>query len=401
MTLTRRIALKQAAAFGVAALAAPSLSRARAADRWIIRGSLPLTGPFAEIGLDGLKSTQDWVEMKNAAGGIAGRRIDISFEDSGYNPKTALSNFKRTMAAEVRPHFYFGDSTGFMTLVRPELARTPVLSGGASFANELADPKANPCQFISGPSYDAMAEIAMRYIAGNGGRRVAVVYSDTAFGRDPLAHARAAAADLGLEIVIELATKLQGVDAAGYAAKLDRAGVDHVFIHGYVAGVWPEILAEARALGVDAQFVGTFWSMDLKTIRAKQDRYGGAMDGYAGVMPYRYLYEAADHPAYREIVAFREAKYGRAVSDHITAWSLQELATFAILEKIFLDVVAADLEPTPQNLAQAIGRIRNWDSGGYFGLPATMATHSINQARICQYDAATRLFVQVTPTIRV
>ncbi|QIE57721.1 ABC transporter substrate-binding protein [Pikeienuella piscinae] len=168
-TLTRRAALKGAAAMA-GALAAPALSHAASRDDWIIRGSIPLTGPFAATGVDGLKTTQDWVEMRNASGGIAGRRIDLSYEDSGYYPKTSLENFRRVMRADTPPHFYFGDSTGFMRLVRPELARTPVLNGGASFAGEFARPRESPWQFIAGPAYGAMAEIAMRYIASSGGR---------------------------------------------------------------------------------------------------------------------------------------------------------------------------------------------------------------------------------------
>lgn len=95
-----------------------------------------------------------------------------------------------------------------MRLARPELEKTPVLTGGASFAGDLAQPRANPWQFVTGPTCDAMAEIAMRHIASSGGARVAILHSDTEYGREPLARARKIAADLGITIVLEEPTKL-------------------------------------------------------------------------------------------------------------------------------------------------------------------------------------------------
>lgn len=403
MTLNRRTLLQGAAASGAVALAAPHIAAAagHAQSHWIIRGSIPLTGPFAQAGLDGMQNTQDWVEMKNAAGGVAGRLIDLSYEDSGYNPAISLSNFKRAMSAEVKPHFYSGDSTGFMKLVQPELAKTPVLSGGTSFANEIADPASSPYQFVSGPTYNAMAEIDLRYIARMGGKRIALVHSDTENGRDPIAHARKVAAELGLEIVLEEVTKLQGADIQAHVASIGRAEPDHVFIHGYVSGVWPQIIATARTLGVDATFVGTFWGMETTTARRAQAKLGDALDGYAGVMPYRYFYEAADSPAYQEFAAFKRAKYGDDFPNYVSSWSLQGLATLALLEKVFTDVTEADRESTPENLVAALGAIKGWDSGGYFGLPVDVDGHAINQARIYRYSADSQAFAPVTETIKV
>lgn len=400
MTLTRR-RLLETAALGAAALAAPALARAATHDRWILRGSTPLTGPFAQAGVDGLARIQDWVEMRNATGGIAGKPIDLAFEDSGYVPTTALANFKKAMAADVKPHYYSGDSTAFMKLVQPELAREPVFCGGVSFASELANPAAAPWQFITGPTYNAMAEIDLRYIKETGGQRVAFVYSDSEYGRDPIAHARKVAADLGLEVVHEEVTKLQGAEVQTHVAQLRRAQPDHVFIHGYVTGVWPQIVATARAFGMDAKFVGTFWGMELVIARSVQEQTGDALEGYAGAMPYRYFYEAGESPAYQEFAAFSKQKYGDKFPGYVTTWSIQGLATLALLEKVFTDLTEADLEPTPQNLMATLQKVKGWNSGGYFGLPADVENNSINQARVYRYVTEEKLFRPVTNTVKV
>ena len=152
---------------------------------------------------------------------------------------------------------------------------------------------------------------------------------------------------------------------------------------------------------MDANFVGTFWGMELVIARKVQEKVGDALDGYAGAMPYRYFYEAAASSAYQEIAAFKKAKYGDDFPGYITTWSLQGLATLALLEKVFTDVTEADKEPSPQNLVAALEAVKGWDSGGYFGLPVDVDNHAINQARVYQYSAEKSLFLPVSDTIQV
>lgn len=402
MTLNRRTLLQGAAA-GAAVLAAPHIAGAagHAHKVWRLRGSIPLTGPFAQAGVDGLKNNQDWVEFTNLKGGIAGKPVDMVMEDSGYNPTTSLANFKKTMSEDLKPHFYSGDSTGFMKLVQPELARSPVLSGGTSFANDLASPATNPYQFISGPTYNAMAEVNLRTMAANGAKRVAFVYSDNEYGRDPIEHARKLVEELGMELVHEEVTKLQGAEVQTHVAQLRRANPDHVLIHGYVTGVWPQIIGTARAFGMDAKFYGTFWGMELVIAKKVQEQLGDALDGYSGCMPYRYFYEAADSPFYQEFAAFKKDKYGDEFPNYITTWSLQGLATLELIKKVFEDVTEADKEPTPENLVAGLEAISGWDSGGVFGLPVDVKNHSIPQARVYSYNAEKSLFLPAGPHMAV
>lgn len=204
-----------------------------------------------------------------------------------------------------------------------------------------------------------------------------------------------------MEIVLEEPTALNNVDPKTHVAALMRADPDHIFVHGYIANVWPDVIAEARARGMDARFVGTFWSMDPMAARLADERLGDVLDGYAGVMPFRYFHEAEHSPAYREFVAFRTAKYGAGFDREVSAWSLLGLAILALLEKIFIDVASSGVAPTPRALVDALEGVRNWDSGGYYGLPATVENHSIRQARICRYNAAKRIFEPVTETIHL
>jgi branched-chain amino acid transport system substrate-binding protein len=399
MRVDRRTVLKGTAAIAATSvIGMPAIVRAQA-KRWVFAGSSPLTGPFAQAGTTALKDLLDWVEMTNDMGGIAGRPVVVEHEDSGYDPAKSLANFKKAMSADEKPIFYSGDSTGFMKLVAPELQRTPVMCGGTSFASDLADPKGNPYQYIAGPTYQSMIEILLKHVKDNGGSKVAFVYSDTEFGRDPIEHGKKVAGELGLQVVHEEVTKPAGAEVQTHVAQLRRADPEYVILHGYVTGVWPEIIATARAFKMETKFLGTFWGMEKVIADAVTAKVGPALDGYAGVFPYRYFYEAKDSPSYSKFFAFKKQKYGDQFPGYVTTWSLQPMFSHELAKKAIEDTVNAGKEVTAQNLMAALDAIKGWDSGGYMGQPVSMVDRSVPQGRVYRYGAENKLFLPISDWI--
>jgi branched-chain amino acid transport system substrate-binding protein len=379
----------------------PSIARTQTTKKWVFAGSSPLTGPFAQAGTTALKDITDWVEMTNDTGGVAGLPVEIVHEDSGYDPARSLANFKKAMSADQKPVFYFGDSTGFMKLVAPELLRTPVLNGGSSFASELANPSTHPYQYIAGPTYQSMFDILLQHIKGRGGKTVGFVYSDTEFGRDPIEHGRRSAASLGLEVVHEEVTKAAGAEIQSHVSQLRRANPEYVILHGFVTGIWPEVIATARAFKMETQFLGTVWGMEKVIADAVTKRAGPILDGYAGVMPYRYFYEAADTKAYASLAAFKKQKYGDAFPGYVLTWSLGPIFSHELAKKSIEMTVEADKAVNAANLAAALASISNWDSGGYMGRPVSVVQHSVPQGRIYSYDADSGLFDPVSEWMEI
>jgi len=399
MKVDRRTVLKGSAAVAATSvLGMPAIVQAQS-KKWVFAGSSPLTGPFAQAGTTALKDLLDWVEMTNDMGGIAGRPVELIHEDSGYDPARSLANFKKAMSADEKPVFYSGDSTGFMKLVAPELQRTPVACGGTSFASDLANPQTNPYQYIAGPTYQSMFDILLKHVKDSGGTKVAFVYSDTEFGRDPIEHGKAMAASLGLQVVHEEVTKPAGAEVQTHVAQLRRADPDYVILHGYVTGVWPEIIATARAFKMETQFLGTFWGMEKVIADSVTAKAGPVLDGYAGVLPYRYFYEAKDSPAYSKFFAFKKQKYGDEFPGYIVTWSLQPMFSHELIKKSIEDTVAADKEVNATNLLAALDKISNWDSGGYMGQPVTVVNRSVPQGRVYRYGADNKLFLPISDWI--
>ena len=256
----------------------------------MIGGSIPLTGVFAFAGVGINDGISDYVKIANEGGGIGGRKVRYVAEDTSYKVDQSVAVFNKITGSNP-VNFYYGDSTGFSKTINPELNRkNTILMAGASFATELNDPKNFPNQFMAGPDYSDMINVLLVYIAKTQpGARIALVNSDTEFGRDPIPTTEKLAAKYGLNIVEKIATPPTSVDVSTEVLKLRSANPDYTIFHGYVLAPIPEFMSQARQLGLKTKFMGTFWSMD-NSLWAK---VGDPADGFMGVMQYRYYFEDA------------------------------------------------------------------------------------------------------------
>src|SRR5215470_4965305 len=100
MQLSRRALLTSLAATGAAATApgvfAPAVAQAKPCRIGILA---PRSGIAASAGESGLRATQWAVEKFNAAGGIAGRRIELVVEEE-TGPKDTIERFQRLVQQE-------------------------------------------------------------------------------------------------------------------------------------------------------------------------------------------------------------------------------------------------------------------------------------------------------------
>lgn len=211
-------------------------------------------------------------------------------EDTGYKVDVSVAAFKK-ITSQNKVNLYYGDSTGFSKTINPELDRNgAILMAGASFATELNNPAKYPNQFLVGPDYTEMFGILLKHIAKEKpGAKVAFVYSDSEFGRDPIEASEAAAKKLGLNVVAKLMTPPGSVDVSTEVIKLRRAAPDYTIFHGYILAPIPEFIQQGKQMGMTSQWMGTFWTMDSSTVM----KMGEAGDGFMGVMPYRYYYDTS------------------------------------------------------------------------------------------------------------
>ena len=388
MTITRRQALTGIAAGALATGMRPTFAQA---GEIVIGGSIPLTGVFAFAGVGINDGISDYVKLINAGGGIAGRKVRYVPEDTSYKVDQSVAVFNKITGSNP-VNFYYGDSTGFSKTINPELNRkNTILMAGASFATELNDPKNFPNQFMAGPDYSDMINVLLVYIAKTQpGARIALVNSDTEFGRDPIPTTEKLAAKYGLNIVEKIATPPTSVDVSTEVLKLRRANPDYTIFHGYVLAPIPEFMTQARQLGLKTKFMGTFWSMD-NSLWAK---VGDPADGFMGVMQYRYYFE--DAPNAPMLARIRQMR-----PEYQSTAYMQGFLTAMLFCESAKRTLAAGKELTGPNMKAALNSIKDFDTGGIIGAPISIPGNAIPIGRVYRFDAAKKQMVADGDWIRV
>ena len=382
----RRRGLMLAAGAG---LAAPLVARAQGADEIVIGGSIPMTGVFAFAGIGINAAFIDYVKRINDAGGIAGRKVRYVPEDTGYKVDVSVAAFKK-ITSQNKVNFYYGDSTGFSKTINSELNRNGnILMAGASFASEINDPANFPNQFLVGPDYTEMVGILLAHIAKEKpGAKVAFVYSDSEFGRDPIDESEAEAKKLGLNVVVKIMTPPGSVDVSGEVIKLRRAAPDYTIFHGYILAPIPEFVTQGKQMGMTSKWMGTFWTMDSSTVM----KMGPAGDGFMGVMPYRYYYDtSAPSPTLDRIRKLRPEYQS-------TAYMQGYLAAMLFVESAKRCLDAGKPLNGP-NLKAALNSLKDFDTGGLIGVPISIRGNSIPVGRVYRADMAAQKMVPASDWI--
>ncbi len=373
-----------------AGMAAPWVAQAQGAEDIVIGGSIPMTGVFAFAGIGINQAFVDYVKIVNDAGGIAGRKVRYVPEDTGYKVDVSVAAYKK-ITSQNKVNFYYGDSTGFSKTINPELDRNGnILMAGASFASEINDPAKFPNQFLVGPDYTEMVGILLRHIANEKpGAKVAFVYSDTEFGRDPIEKSEAAAKKLGLSVPIKIQTPPGSVDVSTEVIKLRRAAPDYTIFHGYVLAPIPEFIQQGKQMGMTSKWMGTFWTMDSSTVM----KMGDAGDGFMGVMPFRYYYDTEKSATLDKIRSIRP--------EYQTTPYLQGYLTAMLFCEVAKRCIEGGKPLTGANMKAALNSIKDFDTGGLIGVPITISGNSIPVGRVYRADMKAQKMVAASDWIKL
>ena len=357
----------------------------------VIGGSLPLTGVFGFAGVAIEAGIQDYIKIINEEGGIHGRKLRLAYEDTGYQVDQSVAVFNKLTSQNENMHLYYGDSTAFSRTINPELVRRgDMIMAGASFATEINDPVNFAPQFIAGPDYTEMYSILLEYIAKEKpGAKLVFVNSDTEFGRDPIVSSTARAKELGLEVVEQIITPPGAVDVSTEVLKLRRARPDYAIFHGYILAPLPEFMTQAKQLGLDTKFMGTFWSMDSSI----WESVGDVADGFMGVMPYRYYYDEEEAPMLERIRQMRPTYQATGY--------MQGFLTAMLMSEAVKRTLDEGKELTSTNMKAAMNSIKDFDTGGIIGVPISVPGNTVPVGRIYQYDAGEKKMQPVSDWISV
>ena len=164
---------------------------------------------------------------------------------------------------------------------------------------------------------------------------------------------------------------------------------DFTIFHGYVLAPIPEFIQQAKQMGMKSQFMGTFWSMDNSMVQ----RLGENAEGFMGVMPYRYYYDTEKAPMLEKIRQMRP--------EYQSTGYMQGFVTAMLMTEVVKRTLDAGKELNGQNLKASLNTIKDFDTGGIFGVPISIPGNSVPVGRIYRYDAKQKQMLPASDWIRV
>ena len=256
---------------GAAVLAAPMLaSPAMAQNEQFVPLLVYRTGPYAPNGIPIFNGFNDYFNLINERdGGVGGVKLTWEECETGYNNDRGVECYERlknkgpTGASVVSPY-----STGitYALIERATSDKIPVLSMGYG-RTDAGDGRIFPYVFTAPASYWSQASALVKYVADQEGgldqlkgKKIALVYHDSAYGKEPIATLEVLAQKHGYEFS-KFPVAHPGLEQKATWLQIGRQlRPDWVFMWGW--GVMNSTaIKEAAAVGFPMEkFIGVWWS---------------------------------------------------------------------------------------------------------------------------------------------
>ena len=190
----------------------------------ITLGYLPdLSGVFAPNGKAMMEGANLFWDAKNAAGGICGRQIEVSVQDTGYDPQKAVAAYQQLSGDVVGLGLVLGSS--IVSALLPNVQQEGMF---LNFAGWTSDILPNENVAIAGTTYDIEAinavDFLMREHGIASGDTIGHLYFEGDYGENALTGSTFAADKHGLKIVKQKITPADQ-DMTGQVAAFKKAGV--------------------------------------------------------------------------------------------------------------------------------------------------------------------------------
>src|SRR5215471_16896373 len=210
-----------------------SLAPVRAADPIKIGLSLSLTGATAPAGRQVQAGLDIWRENVNAAGGLLGRPVELSYYDDQANPANAPGIYAKLMGVDKVDLLIGPYSTNIIAAALPAIIQNKrmtigIFGLGANKQYKYARYFSMNSQGASPRNYSrGLFELALEQQPKP--RRVALVGADVEFSRNALDGAQENAKELGFDVVYERTYPLANTEYTATARAMQAADAEVVY----------------------------------------------------------------------------------------------------------------------------------------------------------------------------
>jgi len=300
--MKKRFALKLIAACAIAVSATASFAQ----DVIKIANIVELSGGGASAGTNFKNGVELAVKEINATGGILGKKIQTTTNDTQSNPGIAKGLTQKAIDNDVFAIFgpVFSGSI-MVSMAESRRAEVPNFTGGeAASITEQGNPYVFRTSFTQAT---AMPKVA-RYISEQAKlKTLAIIYVNNDFGKGGLDALKKALAKSPTKVVAEISTDNGQIDFSAAVLKAKQSNADGVFAYSNEEES-ARILRELRKQGWTKPIIGETTLVGQKVIELAGEAANGAI-AHVG------LTVDAPQPAIRAFRAKFEKEY-HYVSDH-------------------------------------------------------------------------------------
>jgi branched-chain amino acid transport system substrate-binding protein len=142
------------------------------------------TGPYAANGTAAVDGLEAAANVLNATqGGILGHKVKVEVLDNQGNPTTAAQILEQRLGSGTKPDMIEPGSISSEGVIEvPIAAAAKILSIGTPNDSSLNDPAKYPYEFLMAPPALLSQQSLMSYYKGKGYTKVAMIYSNDAYG---------------------------------------------------------------------------------------------------------------------------------------------------------------------------------------------------------------------------
>ena len=185
-----------------------------------------ITGP-SFLGVPESRTAEMLVEQINAAGGVAGMKLELIVKDSGGNPEKAVS-FAKQLIEEDKVFAIIGPSTSGESMQIKQICEdSQIILLSCAAAEAIVVPVSK--WVFKTPQNDAFAAQAIYATMKDMGiKKIGVVAANTGFGNGGMAQLEKFAPQFGIEIAITESYDRAATDLSALMTKVNAVGVDAV-----------------------------------------------------------------------------------------------------------------------------------------------------------------------------
>ncbi len=262
--------LLAAALASLAALAAPP---AHAQDTIKIANIVEMSGPGTTAGVMFKNGVEMAIKEINAGGGILGKKISYTTEDTQSNPGVAKGLTQKAVDNDVFAIFgpvYSGSI--MVSMAESRRGEVPNFTGGeAASITQQGNPYVFRTAFGQSISFPKVA----RYLTAKS-KKLAVLYVNNDFGKGGQATIKQLLANSGTQIVTEISTEAGQVDFSAAVIQAKQSGADALFAYTNEEES-ARLLRELRKQGWNKPVIGEAVLTSAKVVELAGEAANGAV----------------------------------------------------------------------------------------------------------------------------